>query len=405
MIKGSLKDISLPGLIQFLANENKIYRVKVERGSLQGDMVVSNGHLISANYGLLHGEDALCEFMTWDEGAFYAERLPARYENTVDKNINLRLHQGTTFADQAAFLLEDNVGLNTQVRPSRMFGTPEWQESSKLQPLQREDFLILGWLSDGRTMRQAMREFAFDMIQATACLYRLMLTRSVEVVRVSGPIDLGDEFIPGGPTVRVEIITDSPIADQQKTVPVPVPVPEAQPEVPDQPVSVSIEGLVDKATLRTTVLPIVSIDIERLMKANFTISEFGFLALKNPMLDETIRFILLKAEAGASVDDVVLEASKHPAAVLSTYRYCLERGYINNPDSVLPLTADLLLGRTEIDQYLVQRRRLTGEQLRELVVQARSVGVKLPELLVKSGFLAQEDLEAVVAQHKRFSQH
>ncbi len=405
MIKGSLKDISLPGLIQFLANENKIYRIKVERGSVQGDIVVANGHLISASYVLLRGEDALCEFMTWDEGAFYAERLPARFEDTVDKNINLRLHQGTTFADQAAFLLEDNVGLNTQVRPSRMFGTPEWQESSKLQPLQREDFLILGWLSDGRTMRQAMREFAFDLMQATACLYRLVLTRSVEVVRVSGPTALGDDFVAvhldgAAATARLEAVTEPPASAHEATA---LSAAEVETEI-SEPAAASREGSVDKATLRTTVLPIVSIDIERLMKASFTISEFGFLALKNPMLDETIRFILLKAEGGSTVDDVVLEASKHPAAVLSTYRYCLERGYINNPDSVLPLTADLLLGRTEIDQYLVQRRRVTGEQLRELVVQARGAGVKLPEMLVKSGFLAQEDLKAVVAQHKRFSQ-
>jgi hypothetical protein len=395
MIKGSLKDVSLPGLLQFLANENKSYRVKVEKGSLYGDVVVSNGHVISAAYGLLRGEDALCEFMTWDEGIFYAERLPSRFEATVEKNVSLRLHQGTSFADQAAFLLEDNVGLNTVVRPSRMFGTPEWQESSKLQPLQREDFLILGWLSDGRTMRQAMREFAFDLIQSTAILYRLLLTRSVEVVRTTGPIEVATDLAAserdGGATVRPA---------PEAAVQVVAPVAEAAPPPAEAP---PVEA-VDKTTLRTTVLPIASIDIERLMKACFTISEFGFLALKNPMLDETIRSILLKVEEGKTVDDVVLEAGRHPAAVLSTYRYCIERGYINNPDSVLPLTADLLLGRTEIDQYLLQRRRVTGEQLRDLVVQARTQGIKLPEMLVKSGFLSPEDLEAVEAQRRRFSQ-
>jgi len=223
-----------------------------------------------------------------------------------------------------------------------------------------------------------------------------MLREGVAGVGVKEPVELPATETAPAPVAAILPTAGTPL--------ITIPLDGVQAPVAE-PVAVSTEPAINKASLRTTVLPIVSIDIERLMKASFSISEFGFLALKNPMLDETIRHILLKAEGGSSVDDVVNEANKHPAAVLSTYRYCLERGYINNPDSVLPLTADLLLGRTEIEQYLVQRRRITGEQLRDLVMQARTLGVKLPEMLVKSGFLAQEDLDAVVAQHKRFSQH
>jgi len=405
MIKGSLKDVSLPGLLQFLSNEgNKSYRIKVERGSLHGDVYISNGHLISATYGLLRGEDAVCEFLTWDDGVFFVERLPSRIEATVDKNITLKMQQTATFSDQASFLLEDSVGLNTLIRPSRMFGTPEWQESSKLQPLQREDFLILGWLSDGRSMRQAMREFAFDLIQATAILYRLLLTRSVEVVRATVSKDIVKEIqaelretektVEPEPAAAAAVEEGEP--SQETTAPVAVAPPPAPPAAEPSP---------ETASKRTTVLPIISIDIERLMKAVFTISEFGFLALKNPMLDENIRFILLKVEEEMTVESVVQSTSKTPAAILSTYRYCLERGYINNPDSVLPLTADLLLGRTELDQYLLQRRRVTGEQVRDLTGEAREQGVKLSQMLVKGGFLSQEDLDTVVAQQLRFAMH
>src|SRR5262249_10221819 len=163
--------------------------------------------------------------------------------------------------------------------------------------------------------RQAMREFAFDLIQATACLYRLMLTRSVEVVRASGPIELGAEFAEmlreGVAAVGVEEPVElpetapAPVAAILPTAGTPlitIPLDGVQAPVAE-PVAVSTEPAINKATLRTTVLPIVSIDIERLMKASFSISEFGFLALKNPMLDETIRHILLKAEGGSSVDD------------------------------------------------------------------------------------------------------
>lgn len=401
MIKGSLKDASLPGLLQFLANEgNCSYRIRLERGNLHGDLMISGGHLIYAAYGLLRGEDALCELLTWDDGQFSIERLPKRLEATMDKNLKLKLQLGTTFADQASFLLEENVGLNTSVRPSKIFGTQEWQESSKLQPLQREDFLILGWLSEGRTMRQAMREFAFDLLQATSVLYRLVLTRSVEVVRALDAkeltamreYDLSVQEDPPTVISQMSLATDNQESSNIHHTSL----------APPSTATVKSTGMSDSSSRRTNVLPIISIDVERLMRATFTISQFGFLALKNPLLDEGIRYILLKIESGYSVEQVVFESARSASATLSTYRYCMERGYINNLDPVLPLTADLLLSRTEIDQYLLQRRRVTGEQLRDLAEAARSEELTLAEMLIRSGFLSQEDLDTVLAQQARF---
>lgn len=449
MIKGSLKDVSLPGLLQFLGNEgHKSYRLKVERGSAYGDLVILEGYLIAANYGLLSGEDAVCEFMTWEDGAFYIDRLSPRFQSTIEKNMNLKLIQISLFSDHASFLLENNIGLNTVIRPSRLFGTPEWQESSKLQPLQREDFLILGWLSGGRTMRQSMREFAFDLVQCTSILYRLILTRSVEVVRASG-----SQEIPGAPgenfddnaaqLISQEIYAShEPLQKPQTAAPMPAVTPHPMPASPPETTVVTSAGAPDQAAVtpkplaapekttvadskvtaekapvtvavsqgdavspmqRTTVLPIISIDIERLMKAGFSITEFGFLALKNPSLDGEIRKLLLKVEAGDILESVVESSSRAPSAVLSTYKYCLDRGYISNPDPVLHMTADLLLGRVELDQYLLQRRRVTGEELRDLTEAARSSGVKLTQMLVGKGFLSQEDLDNVTREQLRFA--
>jgi hypothetical protein len=70
---------------------------------------------------------------------------------------------------------------------------------------------------------------------------------------------------------------------------------------------------------------------------------------------------------------------------------------------VIPLTADLLLGRMEIDQYLLQRRRITGDELRDLIRVAREEGVKLTQLLVKSGYLTEADLETLGREQKRFA--
>jgi hypothetical protein len=106
---------------------------------------------------------------------------------------------------------------------------------------------------------------------------------------------------------------------------------------------------------------------------------------------------------GKSLADVLTEETRSPAAVLSSYKYCLDRGYIESNDPVLPLTADLLLGRMEIDQYLLQRRRITGDELRDLSGNARDSGIRLIDLLFRERFLTVVDVETLIREQKRFA--
>jgi hypothetical protein len=156
-------------------------------------------------------------------------------------------------------------------------------------------------------------------------------------------------------------------------------------------------------TSRTVALPLVALDIERLLQATFSPTQFGKLALGNPSLDQHRRQTLLDAERGQPLAISLEDRSRSAAAVLSSYRYCLDRGYIDTQDPVIPLTADLLLGRMEIDQYLLQRRRITGDQLRDLIKIARQEGIKLPQLLMRSGFLTPGDIETLDREQKRFA--
>jgi hypothetical protein len=89
--------------------------------------------------------------------------------------------------------------------------------------------------------------------------------------------------------------------------------------------------------------------------------------------------------------------------VLHTCKYSLERGYIDPPDAVASITADLLLGRVEIEQYLLQRRRITGDELRDVTDLAKQRGVKLVDLLVKTGFMTDSDQERLQVERERFA--
>ena len=586
MIEGNLKDVSLPGLLKFLASElNKSYRIKIASGGNSGELFVSKGQVVAASYGLLEGEDALCEFLAWHEGIFWVELLSTQFE--VRKNLVKTVKPTADFVDQCAFLIDRNVGLNTLISASRQFGGPEWQETVKISPLDREDFVVIGWLGEGRSMRQTLREFDFDIVQSTGILTRLMKSGSVEVIRplaqeseeglpVKEPnpsepstgfepaaVEADKEkseaklqrFVPTGgqeaaaasvaqeaarsyaqeaaaavaqeafistsyrstshppvpegnnppdkPQKAVDLaqvrasmearlraravrdsrsmpampplppLPDSPLPSYKKppppasstlpaesketaapvashrdtrsdspeplsTVP-PASDPTGQPQrlslgdliagakagepqnppkavTQDQvqPASSSKPGKVippvepeaiitqsartgdagsmeadgaHKPRHRTGTMPMVSIDIDRLLEATFNPTQFGRSALNNPNLDALRRQTLLDVESGKSLENVISEGIRPAAAVLSSYRYCLDRGYIETVDPVIPITADLLLGRMEIDQYLLQRRRITGDELRDLVTIARKEAAKLPELLVRSGYL------------------
>jgi hypothetical protein len=517
MIEGNFKDASLPGLLQFLATEsNKLYRVKLSAMGNTGEVYVDHGHVIAAKYNLLDGEDAMCEFLSWRDGAFSVERLPSEFESTVNKNLHLRLQGPTTFVSQSAFLVESSVGLNTIVVPSRKFGGLEWQDALRTQPLEREDFLVMAWIKEGRSMREACREFGFDIVKATGILYRLLLTHSVEPQRAfsEAETELADEetyqikLSPGNASQEMAMLAAANPSGEQKrqrvmpidlaslrasmearlrskeleeaarvTKPQPAPTPvssqaaqssggahvtgmvtstgqfeavavsttlsalgaaiESKPYQGDRDAEKNISkvsevvssalalddqsGLIDCApdpvarpessveeewtftAKRTDALPLVTIDIERLLQATFTATQFGKLALTNQALDPHLRQTLLDVESGKTLTRVINEAVRGPASILSTYRFCLARGYVISADPVIPLTADMLLGRMALDQYLLQRRRINGDELRDLIELEREKGIKLSDLLVRHGYLTPGDLERLLTEQKRFA--
>lgn len=443
MIEGNLADVSLPGLLQFLATEsNKSFKVKLVNGFAKGELFICEGELLAANFGILEGNDALTEFLFWQDGTFHVERVASRFRSTINSNLKIDLKQSNTFADQLLFLREEGVGLNTEIVPSPNFGTQFWQEALTKQPLGKDDFAVLGWITDGRTMRQAMREFSLDVVSATSSLYRLLITHSVECLRATVARDSREERyfdteigaaskVPEEEVGDLEVVTSDnlPAVDmagvQAKvlnatTVEVKpsrelVTAKAASSEsskdtsnnLPAQkPASPAEEEPVARTNFdirRTDPLPIVAVDIERLFQTSFHVSPFGQLALNNEALDSELKEILADFKNGLSFIACATKKGRLAGQVLHTCKYSLERGYIDPPDAVASITADLLLGRVEIEQYLLQRRRITGDELRDVTDLARQRGVKLVDLLVKTGFMTDSDQERLQVERERFA--
>lgn len=537
MIEGDLADVSLPGLLQCLATESdKSFRVQLASGPQKGELIVSEGQILAANFGLLEGNDALTEFLFWGEGSFKVERFNLADDASFSRSLTIELRQLNSFADQILFLQKTNVGLNTEIVPSPKFGTQEWQEALKKLPLYKEDYVVLGWVTDGRTMRQAMREFNFDVVQATSSLFRLLSTGSVDCIRpqLASDLEIADIEIAAVEVVapvaasepestkekpsKAKAKTDStssvsepivanqaekavkapepdllpdfdmepepePIAEPEPLkeaakkdaelvvtsaapemvhdfAPTPAATPAASPAVnsgtdvitsdslpavgspefmelmakaqqvaagqavkkadnlvaatsvlekPKPKVEVAqAEAEPDKKSFdirRTDPLPLVAIDIERLFQTSFHVAPFGQVALNNNSLDDDMKKIVSAFKAGKTFINVATDGGHghDPAQILHTCKYALERGYIDPPDQVVSLTADLLLGRVELEQYLLQRRRLNGDELRDVIEMAKQKGIKLVELLVKMGFMTDSDWDRLNQEKERFA--
>ncbi len=242
-------------------------------------------------------------------------------------------------------------------------------------------------------------------IATAAAMARQTIDMDVPKVSVSGAIPA-----PASPSIPVK----APVVDSASAwaaavrveLPAPAPAPAPAPEPPASASTAAVEESQEKRLfdiVRTDPLPIVAIDIERLFQTNFHISPFGHVSLGNDVLDSDLKKILLDFKSGKTFINVATESEILPAQVLHYCKYCLERGYIDPPDAVSGLTADLLLGRVELEQYLLQRRRITGDELRDVADVARQKGIKLTDLLVKLGFMTASDWERLCQEKERFA--
>lgn len=85
-LQGTLKDISLPSLVQLQCTEQKRAQITLTRKSIQATLVFEAGELVHAMAGPLSGENAVYELLAWDEGNFQVNEsiteVPSRNVST-----------------------------------------------------------------------------------------------------------------------------------------------------------------------------------------------------------------------------------------------------------------------------------------------------------------------------------
>lgn len=100
-LTGTLRDLSLPNLVQVQCSEQTQARVVLTRGTHQGTLVFTNGELIYASVDNLTGADAVYELLTWEEGDFRVDDQVPNVERNVTVPWSALLIEGLRRADEA----------------------------------------------------------------------------------------------------------------------------------------------------------------------------------------------------------------------------------------------------------------------------------------------------------------
>lgn len=100
-LTGTLRDLSLPNLIQVQCGEQNRSRVVLTRSKHQGTLIFADGELIYAQLGDLTGEEAVYELLTWEEGDFRVDDQVPSVTRNVLMPWSALLVEGLRRADEA----------------------------------------------------------------------------------------------------------------------------------------------------------------------------------------------------------------------------------------------------------------------------------------------------------------
>jgi hypothetical protein len=100
MLKGNLKTISLPSLVQAICLEQRRAALYLESQGLEGVMYFDLGQIAHASLGNLVGDEAVMELVCWEEGSFYISSYDLLPRRTITASWNYLLMEGMRQLDE-----------------------------------------------------------------------------------------------------------------------------------------------------------------------------------------------------------------------------------------------------------------------------------------------------------------
>lgn len=106
MLKGNLKTISLPSLVQAICLEQRKAALYLENNGLEGVMYFDLGQIAHASLGGLIGDEAVIEMVGWEEGSFYISSYEVLPRRTITITWNQLLMEGMRKQDEKQLAMD-----------------------------------------------------------------------------------------------------------------------------------------------------------------------------------------------------------------------------------------------------------------------------------------------------------
>src|SRR4051812_31469641 len=101
MVEGDLMDLTLPTLLQALAQENSTAQLRLQHGMVCGALYLQEGSLVHATGAQSVGDDALLELLGWTAGRFRIVRDTEARPHTVTPRLTALVTGGPKAAKPA----------------------------------------------------------------------------------------------------------------------------------------------------------------------------------------------------------------------------------------------------------------------------------------------------------------
>ncbi len=99
-IKGNLKDLSLPTLVQMTCQEGQQARLTVQHGQARAELYFADGDITHAASGDQIGKEVVYHILTWEEGEFELEAGVASPTHTIETPWSVLLMEGLQRRDE-----------------------------------------------------------------------------------------------------------------------------------------------------------------------------------------------------------------------------------------------------------------------------------------------------------------
>lgn len=152
-VKGDLKHMSLPNLVQMICMDRREATLVLRNRTEEGKIFFSKGQIIHAQVGQMIGEEAVYYLLSWSDGLFEMRDSPTLPTQTISAPWNHLLMEGMRLVD------EQIVGLAIEeIEAKQELSPQEIQEDNQLE----EDMILVmsrvdqirARLSEKRTWKQ-----------------------------------------------------------------------------------------------------------------------------------------------------------------------------------------------------------------------------------------------------------